>query len=175
MTQVAIGLGSNIDAQTNMKAAADVLRKQWPQIRFSHVYQSAPVERTDQAAFLNAVAMIQTEEPVDAIIQSLQSIEQQFHKSPPHRFGPRTIDLDLVLYGDLILPDRASWQAAKSKNDPMDQTVYVPHLRMDERRFVLEPLTELDSTVMHPALEQSIRSLGEKSANQTCTVTDMRL
>lgn len=175
MTQIAIGLGSNIDPQANLKAAADLLRKQWPTIRFSSVYESAPVERTDQSVFLNAVAIIEAEELAHTILGQLRAIEQQLHKSPPHRFGPRTIDLDLLLYGDEIVPNRAAWTIAKVKNDPDDQTLYIPHLRMDERRFVLEPLMELEAANMHPALDTSIQSLWEKSAHQECTKTSIQL
>ncbi|MBP9773664.1 MAG: 2-amino-4-hydroxy-6-hydroxymethyldihydropteridine diphosphokinase [Candidatus Peribacteraceae bacterium] len=175
MTQIAIGLGSNIDPQANLKAAADLLRKQWPTIRLSSVYESAPVERTDQSVFLNAVAIIETEESAHTILDQLRLIEQQLHKSPPHRFGPRTIDLDLLLAGDQIVPDRILWMEAKKKNDPQDQAVYIPHLRMDERRFVLEPLIELHSADMHPVFNQSIRSLWEKSVHQECTKTTIQL
>ncbi len=111
-----------------MHAAAGLLRDHWPAIRFSSVYRTAPVGYTDQPDFLNAVAGFESDETTADVLSRLQQIERQLGKATPFKDGPRTIDLDLLLYGDVML------------NEPGLQ---LPHPRMGERRFVLEPLTEL--------------------------------
>ncbi len=165
---VVIGLGSNIDAEKNMREAARLLREQWPQIRFSSVYSSEPIGRTDQADFLNAVALIETDREVTKIVDILKSVESALKKNPPHRFGPRTIDLDLLLFGNQVIMQKAP-------HDPQTK-IAVPHLRMHERRFVLEPLIELmGPNHLHPALKRSLGYLMDEIAGQRCERTEIRL
>ena len=120
MSTIFLGLGSNIDPEANLKAAAKELRDIWPDIRFSHVYRSKAAEVTDQPDFLNAVAVIETDETPEKIASRLHTIEKILKKNPPFRFGPRTIDLDLLLYGDDTIT------TAK---------LTVPHPRMHQRRL----------------------------------------
>lgn len=165
MMQIFLGLGSNIDPEQNLKKAAVMLRKHFPNIRFSSVYRTAAREVEDQDDFLNAVALIrtnqQTNQPPQVILSTLQSIERALHKAPPYRFGPRTIDLDLLLYGDQIRHD---------------QTLVIPHPSMYERRFVLEPLCELiDLQSVHPVLKKSWEELLEKTLEQECVLTEISL
>ena len=126
-TTIFIGLGSNIDAEKHLKEAAAMLKKGWPEIRFSHVYKTAAQEHADQADFLNAVAMIETENEPEEILRVLHAIEKRLGKSPPFRFGPRTIDLDLLLYGGQTI------------NLPQLQ---VPHPEIANRSFVKSGLLE---------------------------------
>jgi 2-amino-4-hydroxy-6-hydroxymethyldihydropteridine diphosphokinase len=115
-----------------------LLRTYWPGIRFSSVYRTQAREFEEQPDFLNAVAMIETDQTPEEIHTGLAEIERKLGKAPPFRFGPRTIDLDLLLYGDLVLKEK---------------TLMIPHPRMHERRFVLQPLCELINPVsLHPAL-----------------------
>jgi 2-amino-4-hydroxy-6-hydroxymethyldihydropteridine diphosphokinase len=161
MPRVAIGLGSNIDAEKNLREAARILRETWPEIRFSSVYRTAPREREDQPEFLNAVAVVETDESPEEIFQTLQEIEHALGKAPPFRYGPRTIDLDLLLYGNRV-------------QDALALTL--PHPRMHERRFVLEPLTELiNRTDLHPVLKRSWQELLMQTEKQECTQTDFTL
>lgn len=158
--QIFIGLGSNIDPETNLRKAALMLHEHFPNIRFSSVYRTAAREVETQEDFLNAVALIQinqkTNKPPQEILSILQSIERALHKSPPYRFGPRTIDLDLLLYAD-------------SQFSMLNSQLVVPHPRMHERRFVLEPLCELiDSTLMHPVLKKSWKELLSTVQHQKC-------
>ena len=152
MSSVFIALGSNIDPEANLQAAAKRLRTLWPKIQFSHVYRTAPAEVTDQPEFLNAVAMFETEESPQEIAEKLHTIEKELKKDPPYRFGPRTIDLDLLLYGR---------QTMETKN------LIIPHPRMHERRFVLEPLLELmDDSERHPLLPETFGELLHAVASQ---------
>lgn len=166
---VAIGLGSNIDPEKNLKAAAGMLKKLFPDIRFSSVYSSAPMHVEDQPAFLNAAATFTSDSSAEEISATLRSIEESLGKKPTKRFGPRTIDLDLLLIDQYILPDEVSWKRAKEAMDPEDTTLYLPHLRLDERRFVLEPLHELiDAQCAHPILKSTIKQMLEHTNMQIC-------
>jgi 2-amino-4-hydroxy-6-hydroxymethyldihydropteridine diphosphokinase len=141
-----------------------MVRKHFPDILFSSVYRSAAREVETQEDFLNAVAVCDTEENPDDILSILQSIEQYLGKAPPYRFGPRTIDLDLLLYGD------------KSQIANYQSQIVLPHPRMYERRFVLEPLCELiDPRAKHPVLHASWEGLLEKTLEQQCVLTEIAL
>ncbi|MBI3618463.1 2-amino-4-hydroxy-6-hydroxymethyldihydropteridine diphosphokinase [Candidatus Peregrinibacteria bacterium] len=158
---IAIALGSNIDAETNLKKAADLLRVQWSSIRFSSVYRTKPIGFENQADFLNAVAVFESEMPPNEIHEVLQSIEAKLKKQTPFPNGPRTIDLDLLLYGDEVI------------ETPM---LLVPHPRMHERRFVLEPLMELiDQRKIHPDLKKSWRKLHSTTIDQHIESMNLRL
>jgi 2-amino-4-hydroxy-6-hydroxymethyldihydropteridine diphosphokinase len=160
MPAVYLGLGSNIDPEIHLKSAADELRKQWPQVRFSSVYTTTPLGYTDQHDFLNAVAMVNTDMQPEDIALHLRTIETTLHKSPPFRFGPRTIDLDLLLYGNTIRKGE----------------LVIPHPRMHERLFVLEPLCEIiDPRSMHPELGVTWKQLLKKTMSQECEKIGLKL
>jgi 2-amino-4-hydroxy-6-hydroxymethyldihydropteridine diphosphokinase len=97
-------------------------------VRSSSVYETAPVGGPEQGDFLNAVVEISTELEPHALLAALQRIENDLGRVRAERFGPRTIDLDLLLYGDDVIDD---------------PDLTVPHPRMRERAFVVIPLTEL--------------------------------
>src|SRR3989344_8223505 len=98
-----IGIGGNIEAPINMKKAAILLREQFASARFSSVYRTKAIEEEDQDDFLNAVCAIETEEDPQVVLDRLKEIESALKKNPPYRFGPRTIDLDLLVYGEKII------------------------------------------------------------------------
>ncbi len=161
MTTVYVGMGSNIDPEKNLKTAAEKLRAQFPVIKFSSVYSSSPQNETNQPDFLNAVAEIETDESLQQLAEKLQSIERELKKATPYRFGPRTIDLDILLYGELISED---------------SELTIPHPRMHERRFVLEPLVELaEKNLMHPVLKKTIGELLEAVDDQECKQSIIQL
>jgi 2-amino-4-hydroxy-6-hydroxymethyldihydropteridine diphosphokinase len=97
---VYIGIGSNVDPESNLKAAARLLRASFPGIAFSSVYETAPMYEEDQPTFLNAVAKFKTEQTVHDVHAVLVRIEKQLKKNSPKKYGPRTIDVDLLLYGN---------------------------------------------------------------------------
>ncbi len=152
MSLAFLALGSNIDAEKNLRAAAAMLRSRFPSIRFSQVYRTAPVGYAAQEDFLNAAAMIETDEEPEQIHQILESIETSLGKAAPFRNGPRTIDLDLLLWDDKLL------------HEPR---LTLPHPRMQKRRFVLEPLCELiEPTSEHPVLKIFWKDLLEGTMEQ---------
>ena len=118
------------------------------------------MERTDQDDFLNAAAVCETEKQPEDVQKTLQSIEQTLKKNPPHRFGPRTIDLDVLLYGNEI---------------SLDDALTIPHLALHARRFVLEPLVELGAgDVMHPGFDRPLGSYLADVQKQQCEKTDLK-
>ena len=139
-----IGLGSNLGDRRAM--IADALERLKPR-RVSAVVETAPWGRVDQPAFLNAVAEIETDLEPSALLDRLLDVERGLGRVRGERWGPRTIDLDLLLYGD---------------RQVRSQSLSVPHPHLHERRFVLEGLAELcpDRTV--PGLGRTVKQLLEQ-------------
>lgn len=132
----------------------ELLREHWPYIIFSSLYSSDPREFEEQDPFLNAAAKVETDTSPEEVSQILRAVEDELEKNPPFKYGPRTIDLDVLLYDDNVIED---------------EDLCIPHPRMHERRFVLEPLCELiDPQKIHPTLEVSWHSLLEAVKDQTC-------
>ena len=126
MTFAYIGLGSNLgDRETQLMRAADALDA----VRLSPVIETEPWGFEDQPRFLNAVAEVETGLSPRGLLDRLLEIEQALGRTRDGpRYGPRTIDLDLLLYGDQVIDEPG---------------LQVPHPRLAERSFVLEPLASL--------------------------------
>lgn len=137
-----------------------MLRKDFRGIRFSPIYASAPVGFKDQAEFLNAAAVFQTKLTPEQVAAKLKAIEKKLKKNPPHKFGPRTIDLDVLLYGNEIL---------------LDDALTVPHLALHERKFVLQPLIDLGAgDTLHPGFDRKLKSYLPEVKNQSCKRTKLK-
>jgi 2-amino-4-hydroxy-6-hydroxymethyldihydropteridine diphosphokinase len=133
-----IGLGSNLgEREAQIRLALDDLARLpgCRLLRASSLYDSEPVGDVEQPNFLNAVAELETELSPRQLLWNLLLIERRLGRTRTRRWGPRTIDLDLLLYGDRVVDTR---------------DLVVPHPRMHERAFVLKPLLELDSSVAIP-------------------------
>jgi 2-amino-4-hydroxy-6-hydroxymethyldihydropteridine diphosphokinase len=141
----AIGLGANLGDAAGALAHARTAIAQLPQsepLAFSSIYRSAPVESSGPD-YLNAVQLIRTSLPALTLLKSLLAIERQHGRERPYKNAPRTLDLDLLLYGDQAITT---------------PTLSVPHPRMHLRAFVLLPLLEVwpDAVIpgVGPAQEQ---------------------
>ena len=133
MTRAYIGLGSNLgDREESIRRAAELIGAR----RLSTIRETEPWGIEDQPFFLNAVAEVETDLPPRRLLDRLLEVERTLGRTRDGiRFGPRTIDLDLLLYGEETI-DEAGLQ--------------VPHPRLHERRFVLEPLAELEPGLVVP-------------------------
>jgi 2-amino-4-hydroxy-6-hydroxymethyldihydropteridine diphosphokinase len=140
VTRAFVGLGSNLgDREATILRALAGLQAE-PElrvVRVSTLRQTEPVGHVDQPQFLNGVVELETELPARDLLTRLLAIERELGRTrgdgPP--LGPRTIDLDLLLYGDEIIAQGG---------------LQVPHPRMHERRFVLEPLAEVAPDIVIP-------------------------
>ncbi len=147
-----LGFGSNIgDREGTIRAAAALLAERGVAVhRMSGLYETAPMGDTDQPWFLNAAAEAITALPPGELLQALLAVERALGRdrtSPAFRpGGPRSIDLDLLLYGSRRL---------------LEEGLEVPHPRLHQRRFVLVPLAEIAPGFIHPVLQRPVAELLE--------------
>ncbi|OFV91495.1 MAG: 2-amino-4-hydroxy-6-hydroxymethyldihydropteridine diphosphokinase [Acidobacteria bacterium RIFCSPLOWO2_02_FULL_61_28] len=158
-TSVYLSLGSNVgDRLENLRRACLTLEARGIGIRrASAVYETEPVDVREQAWFLNCAVEVETTLPPARLLEELQQIERELGRERlrpkgPQAKSPRTIDLDILLYGDSVIHT---------------DYLLVPHPRLHERRFVLEPLRELAPSLrvplLHRTVEQLLRELRDPS------------
>ena len=142
-----IGLGSNLEDRVgNIRGAIDRMRvhKRIDVVAVSSFYETSPLQLVDQPNFINAVAQIETALGASELLSVLQGIEDGMGRSRVKRYGPRVIDLDILLFGDEVIDEPG---------------LKIPHEKMDIRRFVLVPLCEIAPGAIHPVLEISAQEL----------------
>jgi 2-amino-4-hydroxy-6-hydroxymethyldihydropteridine diphosphokinase len=142
---VHLSLGSNIgDREGHLRAAIAHLKATSHIVSVSSFYETEPVEITDQPWFLNNVVALETTESPAQLMTAILHIQQQMGRRLIQRKGPRIIDIDILLFDDIILDSPA---------------LTIPHPSMHERRFVLQPLAEIAPQAKHPLLNQTIQQL----------------
>ncbi len=145
MPEAWVALGCNLgDREMSLRTALRAVGSFCGILRLSSIYETEPVGFADQPAFLNAVVNVATELDARTLLNRLLQVERDMGRERTLRNGPRAIDLDLLIYGELVLKEPA---------------LEVPHPRLHERRFVLAPLAELVPDLVHPALGQTIAGL----------------
>lgn len=130
--RVVLALGSNLgDRLGHLQGAVDALfgTEELRPVGLSPVYETAPVGGPDQDDYLNAVAVADTPLGPEALLERAQAVERAFHRVRDVRWGPRTLDVDVVAYGDLVRTD---------------SELTLPHPRAHERAFVLRPWADID-------------------------------
>ena len=144
MVRVYIGIGSNIKRDANIRASVLALRTRFGSVTLSSVYESQPIGFEGEN-FYNLVAAFDTKESPEAIVATLHDIERQLgRKRSASHFASRTIDLDLLLYGDLI------------RDDPV---LRFPRPEVTEYACVLRPLAELAPKLRHPRSGETFTAL----------------
>src|ERR1700722_1404797 len=143
-----LSLGSNVgDRVAHLRDAIARLESIGRVVSVSSFYETEPVEVTDQPWFLNCAVGLETALTAEQLMAQLLQIEQEMGRRRIQKKGPRTIDIDILLFDDLIL-------------DSPDVTI--PHPAMQERRFVLEPLAEIAAEARHPGMKKTIREMLEE-------------
>ena len=142
---VFIGLGSNMgNREELLKKALERIEKLMPIQAVSSVYETEPVGYEAQDWFLNMVIQGTTRLFPDVLLERLQDIETDLGRQRAIANGPRTIDLDILLYGDAVMAT---------------EHIIVPHPRLHERAFVLAPLAEIAPALEHPVLHKNMAAL----------------
>lgn len=140
-----LSLGSNVgDREKNLRGAIERLAALGRVVSTSSFYETEPVEFTRQAWFLNCAVALETSRTPQQLMASLLTVEQEMGRRRTQEKGPRTIDLDILLFGDGVI-DSAG--------------LVIPHPAMQQRRFVLEPLAEIAADTRHPGLKKTVREL----------------
>ena len=144
--RVALALGSNLgDRRGHLDFAAASLQDLFTSLRISRYYDTAPVGMSGpQPMFVNAAAAGETTLDARAVLEALLTIERERGRERPHANAARTLDLDLVLFGDAVIDEPG---------------LAVPHPRFRERRFVLEPLAEIAGDMVDPVSGETIAVL----------------
>lgn len=147
MSLVYIGIGSNIgDAVGNCKKGIEEIGgiRGNKIVSLSSFYRTEPIGQIKQDWFINCVVKVETSLMPHPLLAALQGVEKKLGRNRNTGGGPRIIDIDILLFNGLIINEEG---------------LNIPHPRMHERRFVLEPLSEIDENLIHPVIKKSVRRL----------------
>ncbi len=144
-----LGLGSNLgDKKENLRKAKELLiQKNIKIINESTIYETKPMYYSEQDNFLNQVIEVKTDYQPDELLEIISEIEKKLKRVRKIKYGPRTIDIDILFYGDKII---------------MRENLIIPHHRIIEREFVLEPLCEIAGDFIHPEHRKTMCELKEE-------------
>lgn len=143
---VYLSLGSNVgDRAANLLKAIELLSKNVGKIaKKSHVYETQPWGNPEQDLFLNQVVMLNSAQEPREILEKISRIERELGRERKEKWGPRTIDIDILLYGKRVVRDKG---------------LEIPHPELHRRAFVLVPLMEIAPELEHPILKKQIDDL----------------
>ncbi|NQV43009.1 MAG: 2-amino-4-hydroxy-6-hydroxymethyldihydropteridine diphosphokinase [Candidatus Marinimicrobia bacterium] len=147
MTQVLVGIGSNKNnPQHQIELAFTRISERFKDAKMSPLYLTQPVGGIPQASFINAAIMLDTQLSAREVLDILMDLEAQAHRKRANEIpnGPRNLDLDIILFGNVILTD---------------PDLTIPHPRFRQRRFVLQPMCDLTPELIDPVSKNSISQL----------------
>jgi 2-amino-4-hydroxy-6-hydroxymethyldihydropteridine diphosphokinase len=142
-----IGIGSNIGDKVNQceKAISEILKVDHHKLLAkSSLFKTQPMGYPSQDWFVNGVIKIETDLEASALLRSLKTIESQLGRTETFRWGPRTIDLDILFFDDAEINT---------------EELQIPHPFIQDRQFVLIPLAEIDRNLIHPVLKKTVQEL----------------
>ena len=143
--KIAVALGSNVgDRRATLNSAIETLRPIIRKLRASSFYDTPYIGSEVQPSVLNGAVVGTTDLDAHTLLERLLAIEQDFGRTRPYGGAPRTLDLDLILYGDEVIDEPG---------------LIVPHPRFRERRFVLEPLAEIAAEWRDPVTGRTVEDL----------------
>jgi 2-amino-4-hydroxy-6-hydroxymethyldihydropteridine diphosphokinase len=143
--RVFLGVGTNLgDRKANLAAAQAAVSEFAIIQKTSRVYETAPWGMTDQPDFLNQVWEVTTALPPLELLRRLKAVETVLGRKPSARYGPRLIDIDILLYSNLLF---------------RSADLVIPHPRISERAFVLAPLADLEPDLILPGMKHTVAEL----------------
>lgn len=146
-------LGTNLgDRKKNLADACRFIEDSIGKIiKVSSVYQTEPWGKKEQPEFLNQALKVETELPAHGLLHAAIQIEKQLGRKREERWGERTMDIDILFYGEEVIES---------------DDLVVPHPRIAERRFVLEPLAEIGGEVVHPVVKMKVSEMLERCEDE---------
>lgn len=145
---VFLGVGANVgDKKKNLEKAIEKLKREISDIQVSKFYETEPWAYKNQDKFLNAAIRGTTFLAPSELLKLIKLIEKEIGRVKRFKWGPREIDIDILFYDDLV---------------HKDDSLIVPHPFLQERKFVLEPLMDLDPDFVHPIFKKTVQQLYEK-------------
>ncbi len=145
MARVFLGLGANLgDVRGTLRLALRRLATQLHLLAVSSLYDTAPVGYLEQPRFLNLVCAVETDLSPPELLRYVKELERDLGRRPSARFGPRALDIDILLYDDIVV---------------RSPELTLPHPRLAERAFALAPLAEIAPTLMVPPTGRTVAEL----------------
>lgn len=144
MSTIYLALGSNIDPKKNIATAIKLLAEKIQNIRQAPLYNTKPFGPIAQAKFINTAIQGDTSLSPRELFVFVKEIEKKVGRQERERWGPREIDVDIALYDEFVLED---------------SDLHIPHVGLHQRDVVLQPLVDLDPTLIHPVLKTSLVEL----------------